>query len=72
MYILNISRATKKMLVIEVKDFIFENYYKLIAFSKKNSHYSMKHFKKKRDLLLLANKLIETIPDPRNAKEYYQ
>ena len=47
MYILNISRATKKMLVIEVKDFIFENYYKLIAFSKKNSHYSMKRFKKK-------------------------
>ena len=47
MYILNISRATKKMLVIEVEDFIFENYYKLIAFSKKNSHYSMKRFKKK-------------------------
>ena len=35
------------MLVIEVEDFIFENYYKLIAFSKKNSHYSMKRFKKK-------------------------
>ena len=26
----------------------------------------------KKNLLLLANKLIETIPDPRNAKEHYQ
>ena len=28
--------------------------------------------KKKKDLFLLANKLIETIPDPRNAKEHYK
>ena len=27
--------------------------------------------KKKEDLLLLANKLIEKIPDPQNAQEYY-
>ena len=26
----------------------------------------------KKDLLLLANKLIKKLPDPRNAKEYYQ
>ena len=26
----------------------------------------------KKDLLLLANKLIEKIPDPGNAKEHYQ
>ena len=26
----------------------------------------------KKDLLLLANKLIEKIPDPRDAKEHYQ
>ena len=26
----------------------------------------------KKDLLLLANKLIEEIPDPRNAKEHHQ
>ena len=26
----------------------------------------------KKDLMLLANKLIERISDPRNAKEYYQ
>ena len=60
------------MLVIEVEDFIFENYYKLIAFSKKNISLFNETLQKKRDLLLLANKLIETITDPRNAKEYYQ
>ena len=27
---------------------------------------------KKKDLLFLANKLIEKIPNPRNAKEHYQ
>ena len=31
----------------------------------------MKHLQRK-DLLSLANKLIEKIPDPRNAKEHYQ
>ena len=31
-----------------------------------------KIYKKKKDLLLLANKLIEKISDPRNAKEHYQ
>ena len=58
MYILNIARATKKMSVNEIKDFIFDNYYKRIRFSNENSYYSMKRLKKK-DLLLLANKLIE-------------
>ena len=31
----------------------------------------MKHLKRK-DLLLLANKLIEKVPDPRIAKEHYE
>ena len=31
----------------------------------------MKRLKRK-DLLLLANKLIEKVPDPRNAKEHYE
>ena len=31
----------------------------------------MKRLKKK-DLLLVANKLIEKVPDPRNAKELYE
>ena len=26
----------------------------------------------KKDLLLLARKLLEKVPDPRNAKEHYQ
>ena len=71
MYILNIARAIKMMSVNEIKDFIFETYYKRIRFSKENSYYSMKHLRKKKDLLFLANKLMETIPDPRNAKQHY-
>ena len=31
----------------------------------------MEHLKRK-DLFLLANKLIENVPDPRNAKEHYE
>ena len=60
------------MSINEIRDFIFENYYKRIGFSKENSYYSLKHFKKKKDLLLLTNKLIEKIPGPRHAKEHYQ
>ena len=60
----------KKMSVNKARDLIFENYYKRIKFSKEHSYYSMKHLKKK-DLLLLANKLIEKIPNPHNAKGHY-
>ena len=35
------------MTVIELKEFIFGNYYKRIRFSKENSYYSLKHQKKK-------------------------
>ena len=47
MYILNIASAIKKMTVNEIRDFIFESYYKRIGFSKENSHYSMKYQKKR-------------------------
>ena len=47
MYILNIANAIKKMTVNKVRDFIFENYYKRIGFSKKSSYYSLTHQKKK-------------------------
>ena len=57
------------MYVNEIRDFIFENYYKRNGFSKENSYYSMKRLKKKKDLLLLANKLIEETLDTPNAKE---
>ena len=65
MYTLNIPRAIKKMSVNEIRYFIFENYYKRIGFSKESSYYSMKHLKRK-DSLLLANKLIEEVLDPPN------
>ena len=71
MYILNIARAIKKISANKIRDFIFENYYKRIEFSKENSSYSMKRLKEK-DLLLLTNKLIEKILDHRNTKEHYQ
>ena len=51
---------------------LFQNYYNIIGFSKENSYYSMKRLRKKKDLLLLANKLVEKIPDPRNTKKHYQ
>ena len=71
MYTLNIARTIKKMFVNDIRDFIFENYYKRIGFSKESNYYSTKHLKRK-DLFLLANKLIENVPDPRNAKEHYE
>ena len=46
-----------------------KNYYKQIGFHKENNFYSMKRLKK--ELLLLATKSIEKIPDPNNAKKYY-
>ena len=42
MYTPNIARGIKKMFVNEIRYFIFENYYKQIGFSKKNSYYSKK------------------------------
>ena len=57
------------MSVNEIRDFIFESYCKRIRFSKESSYYSMKRLKST-DLLLLAKKLIQKVPDPRNAKEH--
>ena len=53
MYILNIAISIKKMTVKQIRNCIFENYYKRIGFSKENAYYSMKHQKKK-DLQLFA------------------
>ena len=57
------------MAIKKLKDLIYENYNRQIASLKENSSFSTKHQKK--DLLLLANKLIEKIPDVTNAKQYY-
>ena len=59
------------MSVNEIKEFIFENYYKRIGFSKQNIYYSRKCLKIK-NLLLFANKIIAKIPDLHNAKEKYK
>ena len=56
------------MTVNELRDFIFENFYKQIGFAKGSSYYSIKPLKRK-DLYILAIKLIEKIVDPSNAKE---
>ena len=40
MYILNIVRAIKKKSAVEIRDCIFENYYKRIGFFRQNSYYS--------------------------------
>ena len=55
------------MTIKELKDFIYESYYRWIGDLKENSYYSIKHSKKK-DLLLLATKLIEKISNTTNAK----
>ena len=47
MYTLNITKAIKKISGNEIRDFIFENYYKRISLSKENSYYSMKRLKKR-------------------------
>ena len=46
MYVLNISSTIKKMTVNQLRDFIFEKYYKRIGLAKENSYYSMKRLKK--------------------------
>ena len=60
------------MSISEIKNFIFENYFKQIGFSKKENSYSSKKSLNKKGLLLLIHKLIKNVPDPRNAKEHYQ
>ena len=55
MYILNIAKAIKKISINEIKDFIFENYYKRTGFSKESSYYLIKRSKKR---LTVARKQI--------------
>ena len=64
MYTLNIIRAIKRMSVNNIRDFFFEKkYYKRILFSKEDSYYLMKRWKRKY-FLLFASKLIEKSSDP--------
>ena len=65
------SEEIKKMSVNEIRDFIFENYFKRIRFSKESSYYSTKCLKRK-DLLFFTKKFIENVADPHSTKEHYQ
>ena len=60
------------MSINEIREFFFEKFFKGIEFSQENNYYSMKRLKKKKDLLLFVNKLIENIPPNRNDKIHYQ
>ena len=40
MYILGVIHVVKNMSINKIKDFMFENYYKQIGFSKESSYYS--------------------------------
>ena len=71
MYSLKIAGALKQMSVNEIRDVIFENFYKQVGVSKEDCYYSIKRLKKK-ELLLLGHKLIGKILDPHNTKEHYQ
>ena len=55
----------------EFKYFIFKNYYRKISKKKANRYYPIKH-KNKKNLLLIATKLIKKILDPTNNKQYHQ
>ena len=55
MYILNIAKAVKNMSINKIHGFNFENYYKVIGFSKENSYYSQKHMRKKIRCCLQTN-----------------
>ena len=52
----------------EIRDFIFQNYYKIIGFSKENSYYSMKRLKK---IIVACKEINIKIPVSHNAKEHY-
>ena len=59
------------MIIIKFRDFIFESNIKELDLLKKQLLFNETFEKKKKDLLLLATKLIDLIADPTNAKEYY-
>ena len=59
------------MTIKELKNFIYENYYRQVWFPQESSHYTIK-YQRKKDLLWLAIKLTVKIPDATNAKLNYQ
>ena len=70
MYILNIAKAITKMSTMKSKTFSLKTIIKKLDVLKKTVITQWNAWKK--DLLLLANKLIEKVPDPRKVKKHYQ
>ena len=70
MYTLNITKATKKMSINDIRYFIYESYEKRIRFSKEDSYPSLECSKK--NLLLFAKKILEKVPDPCNSKQNFE
>lgn len=52
----------KKLIVKDLREFTYGNYYKQIGITKEDSYYSLRKFRKK-DLLRYASKLREKVPD---------
>ena len=69
MHILNIASAIKKMTVHELRNFIFENYYKRTGFVKESSYYSIKRLKKR--FAIACDQIDRKVVDPSNVEEYY-
>ena len=63
------TKIIKKMSVNEIRDFIFENYYKQTDFSKEYCYYSMTRLKEK---FYCYSETIQKIPNSRDSKEEYQ
>ena len=59
------------MNAIEIRGIFYENYYKRIGFSNKESCCPLKRLKKER-LFSFANKLIKIVADLRNTKKHYE
>ena len=55
--VISIVGAIKKMTIKELKDFVYEKYYKWVRFIKESTYYSTKH--QRRSFLSFATKLIE-------------
>ena len=69
MYTLNIARAIKRCLSMKSEIISLKTIIRRIGFCKQAVIIQWKAWKKKKNLLLLKNKQIQKIHNPRNAKE---
>ena len=69
--IINVASAIKRISVNEIRDFVFENYYKQIRFSKKTVIIQWNISNRCKYILLFVYKLKEKISGPCKTKECY-